>query len=223
MEKTLKEPRLFQHPGRISAKLSIALSAAGLFMTIVMPFAITLITGVKEKIVVLACLTVFQIFLALQVVSREASLESVIEMTNMEDDRAVERRKIAHDTILLSIISLLMTIASVTGVASGYFPKTSSIDNYASEVVLAFLGLSVLLIKNRKVLLMAILLESPIFVFFGYMGWIDVISIALWQTMFSTIVLNLTLEIQGRELVQMARASVTEAAIIRSAQLPSEE
>lgn len=213
MEEDLREPRLFEHPGKIPAKLSTALSAAGLFMTIVMPFAITLITGVKEKIVVIACLSVFQIFLALQVVSREAALESVIEFSGMEDERSFERRKIAHDAVLLSIISFLMMMASVGGILSGYFPKTAINDNYASEVILAFLGLSVLLIKNRKVLLMAILLESPIFVFFGYMGWIDVIAIALWQTMFSTIVLNLTLEIQGRELVAMARASTAEKAL----------
>lgn len=209
----MNEPRIFQNPGSVPTKLSSALAAASIFIMVVLPFALTLITGIKEKIVALGIIAIVQSLLAVQVVSREASLESVIMVTGMEDDRTDERRKIAHDAVLLAAIALLMAAASIAGTLSGWFPKVESSYNYISEIVLSVLGLSVLLIRNRKVLLMAILLESPIFVAFGHYGWIDTIRIALWQTIFSAVVLQLTLEIQGRELVHMARTAVVESVI----------
>lgn len=211
----MNEPRIFQNPGSVPTKLSSVLAAASIFIMVVLPFALTLITGIKEKIVALGIITIVQALLAVQVVSREASLESVIMVTGMEDDRTDERRKIAHDAVLLAAIALLMAAASIAGTLSGWFPKVESSYNYISEIVLSILGLSVLLIRNRKILLMAILLESPIFVAFGHYGLIDTIRIALWQTIFSAVVLQLTIEIQGRELVHMARTAVVESALSR--------
>ena len=209
----MNEPRIFQNPGSVPTRLSSVLAAASIFLMVVLPFGLTFITGIKEKIVAVGIVAIIQTLLLVQVISREASLESVISVTGMEDDRTDERRKISHDAVLLAVIALLMAAASIAGTISGWFPRFDAGSNYLTEIVLSILGLSVLLIRNRRIVLMAILLESPAFVALGHYGWIDTIRIALWQTVFSAIVLQLAIEIQGRELVHMARTAMVESVI----------
>ena len=169
---------------------------------ITLPFGLMLITSTPAAQSVIIVATIILAALALQANTHHAALQ-LIEASIKPHPTSEVRNRLLFDASLLAISSIVVSLLALLLLHANIIPSRpwTGTMTWTQACILSLIGSAIVLINFRSLTYLLLALAPLLLPILAYSGQIDLLTVALWQSLTSIILVITTIEFQLRSFI----------------------
>ena len=183
-------------------------------LVLALPFIVDAVGSPAGRVGVLALAMVMVPLLALQAWSQNYALEALIAAVG---DRMPHRMKMRREhygtAMLMSVAAVMQSVAVIVAVRVGYLPAQGPTDRgILFNAALILIAIVVVVGPFERLKRGTLLVGVAVVIALGHLGLVDATKIALWEAMFTTLILLMVMRTITSEMLDLGEMMVAAGA-----------